>query len=419
VLKNLDCWPGALPIIVEYGGSPTLNHPALEDEDNIISALKQSGRITSIRLTITNSLIEKSSTVEGWFPELVELVLMSQDGGWMPFTTASWWGPRLRTLHLTRVSFPGLLQFLASSRNLVYLQLHEVLENWRISLDVLTNALSGMTQLRSLSLHLFSTHHYTGSLPLPWERVVFPTLTHFDFQGTSEYLEDLVARIDAPHLEDFGLTLFKQPMALPQLRMFVHRISMHKSFSRVDIQFCGRAISISFIQPVPTATCLKLRVSCRTLDVQLFFVAQICRDSAFIEDLHISAALLLRLIDHFNDSGWPKLIDSFRGVKWLHVAGNSSVRIVHVLRPSEMRRDTVQTVLPVLRKLFVREHGHRYVPLREAVPSPMVSRRLSGSLLKMEYGRSLTNDAGTTMCAQCQYYTLTCLNRDLFSAHHD
>jgi len=145
-------------------------------------------------------------------------------------------------------------------------------------------------------------------------------------------------------------------------------------------------------------------------------VAQICHDSTFIEDLHIGG--VSRLIDRFNDSRWLKLVNSFRSVKWLHVAGNSLVRIVHILRPSEMRYETVQTVLPVLRKLFVREHGHHYAPLREAVPSPMVSCRLFGSLLKMEYERPLTNDAGT-MCAQCQYYTLTCLSRDLFSAHHD
>src|SRR6266404_8927304 len=39
VLKNLHCWPATLPIIVEYGGSPTLDHPTPEDEDNIIAAL--------------------------------------------------------------------------------------------------------------------------------------------------------------------------------------------------------------------------------------------------------------------------------------------------------------------------------------------------------------------------------------------
>src|SRR6266404_5382665 len=200
VLKNLDCWPATLPIVVDYGGSPALNHPAPEDVDNIIAALKQTDRITSIRLTITNSLMEKLSTVEGSFPELVELVLTSQDSGWMPFTAASWWCPRLRTLHLTRVTFPGLPRFLTSSRNIVYLQLHEVLDDWWFSPDVLTNAFPGMTQLRSLSLHHFSTHHYTASPPPLQERVVFPTLTHFDFQGTSEYLEDLVARIDAPRL---------------------------------------------------------------------------------------------------------------------------------------------------------------------------------------------------------------------------
>jgi hypothetical protein len=38
VLTTLDWWP-ALPIVVEYGGSPTLDPPAPEDEDNIVVAL--------------------------------------------------------------------------------------------------------------------------------------------------------------------------------------------------------------------------------------------------------------------------------------------------------------------------------------------------------------------------------------------
>ena len=58
VLKTLDCWP-ALPIVLEYGGSPTLDPPAPEDEDNIVAALKQYDRVSSIHLTISASLLEK------------------------------------------------------------------------------------------------------------------------------------------------------------------------------------------------------------------------------------------------------------------------------------------------------------------------------------------------------------------------
>jgi hypothetical protein len=40
VPEDLDCWP-TLPIVVQYGGSPALNPPAPEDEDNIVAALKR------------------------------------------------------------------------------------------------------------------------------------------------------------------------------------------------------------------------------------------------------------------------------------------------------------------------------------------------------------------------------------------
>lgn len=51
VLKNLDCWP-PVPLVINYGGSPMLNLPTPEDEDNIIAALKQSDRVNSIGLTL-------------------------------------------------------------------------------------------------------------------------------------------------------------------------------------------------------------------------------------------------------------------------------------------------------------------------------------------------------------------------------
>src|ERR1700761_7095216 len=54
VLEALDCW-SALPIIVQYGGTPDLDPPAPGDDDNIIAALKQFCRVTSISLTVTSS----------------------------------------------------------------------------------------------------------------------------------------------------------------------------------------------------------------------------------------------------------------------------------------------------------------------------------------------------------------------------
>jgi hypothetical protein len=78
VLKSLDCWP-ALPIVVHYGGVPGLDPPPPEDDGNIIAALRQHDRVSSISLTVTSSLVEKLSAISRPFSELEELVLLSQD----------------------------------------------------------------------------------------------------------------------------------------------------------------------------------------------------------------------------------------------------------------------------------------------------------------------------------------------------
>ncbi|KAH9077555.1 hypothetical protein EDB83DRAFT_2548618, partial [Lactarius deliciosus] len=86
VLKTLLCWP-TLPIIVRYGGTLELAPPAHEDEDNIMAALEQSDRVSSINLTATKSLLEKLSVTERPFSELEDLILLSRDG--VPLTFPS------------------------------------------------------------------------------------------------------------------------------------------------------------------------------------------------------------------------------------------------------------------------------------------------------------------------------------------
>ena len=78
VQEALEFWP-PFPLIVKYGGFPELNPPALEDDVNIIAALKQSGRVSSISLTVTDSLIEKLPTITEPLSGLEDLVLLSRD----------------------------------------------------------------------------------------------------------------------------------------------------------------------------------------------------------------------------------------------------------------------------------------------------------------------------------------------------
>ena len=416
VLKALDYWP-TLPIVVNFGGSPALNPPGPEDEDNIMATLKQSGRVCSIGLTVSSSLLERFSAISEPFSELEELVLLSQNNAQLTLPSTFRWGPRLGILHLTRVTFPALPQLLYSSRNLVDLQLHEVLNTWHISPATLVNALSGMAQLQSLSLHFPSTSNHIAPLP-SGERIILPSLTRLNFRGVNAYLEGLVARIDTPGLRDIEAAFFnKRIFDVSKLSEFIDRIETQKSHRRADILSSESAISISLTQPGALA-CLRMQVYCEPLSGQVYSMAQICSHfPAFIsrvENLHIN---VMRPSSSRQDGvkagRWLDLFESFMGVKRFHVAGNFSTNILLALQPSESWR---KTVLPALHKLRIREPESRCVPLRKAVVSFTYSRRLSGRFLEVEYERQwIHGHRGTgTTYAQRQDHTLTCFEQDLF-----
>ena len=80
VLNTFGCWPATLPIIVQYGGSIAPGPPGPKDEDNIMTALMQSGGVSSINRTVTSSLLNKLSAIERPFLELESLVFLSRDG---------------------------------------------------------------------------------------------------------------------------------------------------------------------------------------------------------------------------------------------------------------------------------------------------------------------------------------------------
>ena len=410
VQKTLDSWP-ALSIVVEYGKSPSFDPPAPKDEDNIIAALKQSDRVSSVCLTVTNSLLEKLSAIKRPFPKLEHLVLLSQDTTQLTLPSAFGLGTQLRILRLTRITFFALPNLLYSSRTLVELHLHEVLNPWLFSPEALTDALSGMAKLRSLSLHFLPTPHHIGASLVPSKRIVLLALTRLSFRGTAKYFEDLVVGINAPRLEDIEVTLFDVfELTLSKLRKFVNRIESHKSYRLADITSSESAISISMSRP-GTPTCLTLELLCEPIQRQLDNMAHICREfSTFlfsVVDLRIivtrpSEQADLRIIVTRPRSGWAnryseqwqRIILHFRSTNRLYVLGTENywnICIMHALQPSER----CEAVLPALHQLRIREPGPRYAPLRQAAVSLMASYRLSGRLI-VEYERRWTNKLGGT-----------------------
>ena len=421
VLKTLDTWP-TLPIVIEYGGALALDPPSPEDELNVVAALKKSNRVSSISLTVTTSLLDKLYAIKRPFLELEDLIFLSRDRVPLTLPSSFLWGPRLRRLHLNRITSPALFQLLHSSKDLVDLQLHEAFNPWFFPIEGLTDALSSMARLRSLSLH-FSTTTVTVPPSPPDRRVLgLPALTHLKFQGPAKYFERLILRIDAPRLGDIQVTVSEiVDYNLSRLGEFVNRIDIHKLHYQARILSSDRAISISLTQP-GTSTCFQFRLLSEKLSEQLFAMSYILPGFSAIlsnvEDLRISATQASSQEDSIYSGRWLGLLNSFIGVKWLHLDGNHSTDIVLALQGMHRWHNT--TVLPALYKLYLPQSGPRHAPLSEVIVSFMTSCWHSGRPIGVEYERrccisELHHEKGTSLC-KCLYSTqrTNCLKQDLF-----
>ena len=383
VLKALCHWP-ALPIIIQYGGAPNLDPPPPEDDDNIIAALKQSDRVSSISLTVTSSLREKLSAISEPFTQLEDFVLFFQDNVQLSFPNSFHLGPRLRTLTLIRTAIPSFPRLLSPSRFLVDIQLHGIPITGYFSPEAFVNALSGTTQVRSLSLHFSSLpprRNYFGLPPESGERIVLPALTCLKYRGTSKYLDRFVARIDAPCLSDIDITFFYQPtIDTSQLGRFIERVEMHTSLIQVDVETSVHAISISFTDS-SASTPLRLQISCKQLDWQLFCMAQVCAQiSPFLSPvviLGISTAQPLGGRDDVNSEQWLDLLRSFkfRNAKSFWVANELATNILCVLGPAN---EGNTAMLPSLRHVRVQEPIAMDGPSWDSVQSFTTSRSISG-----------------------------------------
>ena len=439
VRKSLYCWP-PFPLVVSYGGSPMLGSPAPEDEENIKAALEQSERVHSITLTVTKSLLENLSTISEPCSRLEELDLLSRDNLQLTLPRAFLWNQCLRTLKLTRIAIPTLPQLLSLSNGLVDLRLHEIPQVGYFSPGVFANALSGMTQLETLSFHHLTSppHRNLVNLPLlPVKHVFLPSLANLKYRGTSKYLDSFVARIDAPLLRDIDITFFFQPtMDASQLGQFIERVEMQPSLSQGDILTSTDAISISISEPGVRRR-LALQISCKELDWQLSSMLQICNHfSPFLSrvtNLGITTQTTSGS-DDMDHEKWAELIHSFRGAVAFRTAGKYVADIL-----SSLSLDVGESnVLPSLGMLHVPELCSDNGALRGSVESLTSSRRLSGHPVDVYDGKrficgvchsSYTQRQGLSrhkkdkhsqrnhVCPLCKSYVWSPARKSLFLRH--
>jgi hypothetical protein len=337
------------------------------------------------------------------FPALRHLQLGTRDMLWslvLPSAFLGGFTPRLRHIDLNGTAFPTLPRLLLSATDLVSLRLEEIPNTGYFSPEALVTGLYATPLLKTLEICFLSSTSLAGqgtARPLAPNRAVLPALSELSFRGDNYYLEDLLARIDAPILEQFNVTLFDQlTLDIPQLSRFICRTDELKSSPyRTSIWLLEHGFTITHYfgtSPVPRAT-FQLQIPCYEVARQVSLLAHICRQLC---PLVSSAEWLDIAADRpFSDHGeetdtaeWLELLCPFSSVRRLELTGTLVPSIASALEQSI--GEMCQMLLPALRELHLKDTP---VPLPDIEAFVVSQQQLSGHVVTVQYAEGEYRDA--------------------------
>jgi hypothetical protein len=374
-----------------------------EGLDNIVAVLERSDRVREICLTsfevstsyqsdlflvrMSSSDLEKlSAAMHVPFPELTDLELGSHGEVVLPDSFLGGSAPRLRIFFLDHIPFPGLPKLLLSATHLVKLHLRNIPHSGYISPEAMGTALSTLTSLDHLWLGFqspLSRPDRATRLRSPPTRYVLPVLTSFRFKGDSEYLDELVAHIDAPQLGHLRIMFFNDIVFdTPQFVQFICRTPRLAAPKEARVFFDDDLAGVVFLS---THCILDLTVSCRDLDWQVSSLEQVCTSClpplSTLEDLYILENIYrpLHRQDDVENAQWLELLHPFIAVKNLYLHKQFALRIVPALQ--ELVGGRATEVLPTLQNIFleglepsgpIQEGIGKFVAARQFTSHPIV-----------------------------------------------
>jgi hypothetical protein len=363
VRDTLDIWP-PLPLIIQDIRVFGINSTGV---DNIIAALEHNDRVCQIDLNCWFSpereSVMYSAAMQKPFPELTDLRVSMYKGESRPILPDSFLGgtaPRLRSVYLNGCPFPGLPKLLLSATHVVKLDLSGIPRSGYIPPEAMATTLSALTSLEILHL-LFRYPRPRPSLGSrrlpPLTRSILPRLTQIQFKGASEYLEEILARIDAPRLNGLEITFFNQIIFdTPQLFQFISRRATLSALKEGHITFDSTAIVVRFSSQTSDYGVLSVRIPCTASEWQLSSLEQVCASSfppvSTLEDLYIVEDRYPppHWQDDVENTLWLDVLRPFVAVKNLYL---SEVSVPHIaLALQELVGGRTTEVLPTLEKIF-------------------------------------------------------------------
>jgi len=292
--------------------------------------------------------------------------------------------PNLQYFDLEGISFSALPKLLSSATHLNRLQLRNIPCTGYISPESIATCLAALSNLETLVLEFRSpqSHPTRDNRPLsPLTRASLPALAAFDFQGVSEYLEDLVTYLDAPLLNRVTFRFFNQlTFDNPQLSQFIDRTEILKSINLGSIEFLSDVVKTTFTSPVGRGK-LELGISCCRPDWQVSSMAQLCAQlptlTSRVEQLDVRRGCIPRAKwpEDMESAQWLELFEPFVAVEKLSI-----LKLGQLVVPAlgELTRERASEILPAMRRLLFR--GLEANSLVKDDLKPFVSARRSFNL---------------------------------------
>ena len=376
-VELIDIWP-SFPIIIRNEARV----PMSENYD-LDAVIVHRSRVCEIDLYLKSSQLQRlASAMQEPFPALIGLALSSRPAQALPDGFLGGSAPRLKFLHLHSISFHALPKLLLSTTDLSSLSLENIPHTGYILPEMIVSALAVLINLTHLTVkfesHLSYPDRESRRLPPPI-CIVLPALVSFKFKGVSEYLEDLVARIDTPLLISTQITFFHQLIfSIPQLAQFMRRTTRLKAFSEARVYLSHYGVWVDFSEP-PQISVYRLQISCTVLEWQLSSLGQVFTSLfpsiSVIEHLYVNASsgLPSKWQDDVEDTQWLEIFYPFTVVKNLYVSKEFLESISLGLK--DLFRERVIHVLPALESLFL-EGLPSTGPVRGAIEQFVAARQL-------------------------------------------
>ena len=374
-----------LPLLIDYSNGTRI--ATKKDDVNIHLGLQQHGRVRRIALqAASSSLCMWLELMNKLFPRLGDLSLTSTTTDEMSLVLpGTFRAPDLRRLSLHGIGLPKESSILFSMNALSILSLTHIGLSCYIPPRRLITQLQDLPHLEQLSIG------FAIPVPLPSRErellpalippVTLPTLRRLTFRGVGVYLDNLVAQINTPLLEQLNLTLlFEIVFSLVNLAEFIHRTEGFGCLvSRVTFNAAGPFIDTE--QRVLKK--LSLRINCEPLDWQVDSAAQVC--STLWKVLSSVEVLTVDLDVNGMPSDWKNTLDDmlwhdlllpFTGVKKLRIGSSLTFELSQAL--DSVAGGLVLELLPELQALEIELEMDQaktavsvFVETRESVGRPI------------------------------------------------